>query len=31
MPGWKDELSETQRWEIVRYVFALAEGRLPAP
>jgi putative copper resistance protein D len=29
MPGWKDELSDTQRWEIVRFLFALAEGRAP--
>lgn len=29
MPGWKDELSETQRWEVVRFLFALAEGRAP--
>lgn len=31
MPGWKNELSDTQRWEIVRFLFALAQGRLPAP
>ena len=29
MPGWKVELSETQRWEIVRFLYALAEGRAP--
>jgi putative copper resistance protein D len=29
MPGWKDELSETQRWEIVLFLYALAEGRAP--
>lgn len=29
MPGWKDELSDTQRWEIVRFLYALADGRAP--
>lgn len=29
MPAWKDELSEAQRWEIVRFLYALAEGRAP--
>jgi len=29
MPGWKVELSDTQRWEIVRFLYALAEGRAP--
>lgn len=27
MPAWRDELSETQRWEIVRFLYALAAGR----
>ena len=26
MPAWKDTLSDTQRWEIVRYLQALASG-----
>ncbi|HEY6204361.1 MAG TPA: cytochrome c [Candidatus Limnocylindria bacterium] len=26
MPAWKDTLSETQRWEVVRYLQALATG-----
>ena len=29
MPGWKDRLTETQRWEIVRYLQALAAGQDP--
>lgn len=29
MPAWKDDLSDAQRWEIVRFLFALAEGRAP--
>lgn len=29
MPAWRDELTETQRWELVRFLFALAEGRAP--
>lgn len=28
MPAWKDTLTETQRWEIVRYLQALASGRV---
>jgi len=28
MPAWKDTLSDTQRWEIVRYLQALASGRV---
>jgi putative copper resistance protein D len=27
MPAWKETLSETQRWEIVRFLQALASGR----
>lgn len=27
MPAWKETLSETQRWEIVRFLEALAAGR----
>jgi mono/diheme cytochrome c family protein len=27
MPAWKETLSETQRWEIVRFLYALASGR----
>lgn len=26
MPAWKETLSETQRWEIVRFLYALASG-----
>lgn len=26
MPGWKDKLSETERWQIVRFLQALAAG-----
>ena len=26
MPPWKDKLSEEQRWQIVRYLQALAAG-----
>ena len=29
MPAWKDKLSETQRWEIIRFLQALASGRAP--
>lgn len=29
MPAWRDELTATQRWELVRFLFALAEGRAP--
>lgn len=28
MPAWKDTLSDTQRWELVRYLEALASGRV---
>ena len=28
MPAWKDTLSDAQRWEIVRYLQALASGRV---
>jgi len=27
MPAWKETLSETQRWEVVRFLYALAGGR----
>jgi putative copper resistance protein D len=27
MPAWKETLSETQRWEIVRFLYALAAGK----
>jgi putative copper resistance protein D len=27
MPAWKDELSDTQRWQLVRFLEALASGR----
>ena len=27
MPAWKDQLSETERWELIRYLQALASGR----
>ena len=27
MPAWKDQLSETERWELIRYLQALAAGR----
>lgn len=29
MPAWRDELTETQRWQLVRFLFALADGRAP--
>lgn len=29
MPAWRDDLTEVQRWELVRFLFALAEGRAP--
>lgn len=29
MPGWSAELTETQIWEVVRFLYALAEGRAP--
>jgi putative copper resistance protein D len=28
MPAWKDTLTDTQRWEIVRYLQALASGKV---
>jgi|GEM_PF-1817208 len=28
MPAWKDKLTDEQRWQIVRYVQALASGRV---
>jgi mono/diheme cytochrome c family protein len=28
MPAWKDTLSETQRWQLVRYLQALASGKI---
>jgi mono/diheme cytochrome c family protein len=28
MPAWKDTLTEEQRWQIVRYLYALASGRV---
>jgi mono/diheme cytochrome c family protein len=28
MPAWKDTLSDAQRWEIVRYLQALASGKV---
>jgi putative copper resistance protein D len=28
MPAWKDKLSDEQRWQLVRYVEALASGRV---
>lgn len=28
MPAWKGTLNETRRWEIVRYLFALAPGKV---
>ncbi len=31
MPAWKDKLSETERWEIIRYLQALAAGQDPGP
>jgi mono/diheme cytochrome c family protein len=27
MPAWKDQLSETERWQLVRFLQALAAGR----
>ena len=27
MPGWKDRLTDAQRWQIVRFLYALAAGR----
>jgi putative copper resistance protein D len=29
MPAWRDELTDTQRWEIVRFLYALVEGKAP--
>ncbi|OGN79678.1 MAG: hypothetical protein A2082_06915 [Chloroflexi bacterium GWC2_70_10] len=31
MPAWRDELTERQRWELVRFLYALAEGRAISP
>ena len=28
MPGWKDRLSPEERWQIIRYIDALAAGRI---
>ena len=28
MPAWKDTLSDTQRWQVVRYLQALASGKV---
>ncbi|HEV8534101.1 MAG TPA: cytochrome c [Candidatus Limnocylindria bacterium] len=28
MPGWKDKLSETERWQIIRFLQALAAGKV---
>jgi mono/diheme cytochrome c family protein len=28
MPAWKDKLSDEQRWQLVRYLQALASGRV---
>lgn len=28
MPSWKGELSETQRWQVIRFLEALASGRV---
>lgn len=27
MPAWKDTLSDTERWQLVRFLYALASGR----
>lgn len=27
MPGWRSTLSETERWQLVRYIQTLAAGR----
>jgi mono/diheme cytochrome c family protein len=29
MPAWRDQLSEDERWDVVRFLYALAEGRAP--
>jgi mono/diheme cytochrome c family protein len=29
MPAWRDELTDIQRWELVRFLYALAAGRAP--
>lgn len=29
MPSWKEKLTEEQRWQVVRYLEALASGRVP--
>jgi mono/diheme cytochrome c family protein len=31
MPSWKGELSETQRWQVIRFLQALAAGRVSSP
>ena len=28
MPAWKDKLTDEQRWQILRYLGALASGRV---
>jgi mono/diheme cytochrome c family protein len=28
MPAWKDQLSETERWQVVRFLQALASGKV---
>ena len=28
MPAWKDKLSDTERWELVRFLEALAAGKV---
>ena len=28
MPAWKDTLSDAQRWQVVRYLQALASGKV---
>jgi mono/diheme cytochrome c family protein len=28
MPAWKDKLTEEQRWQIIRYLDALASKRV---
>lgn len=30
MPAWKEQLSDTQRWQVIRFLEALAAGRTPA-
>ncbi len=29
MPAWKDKLSETERWQVIRYLEAVTAGRAP--